>query len=145
MALGPREAILLVGVIHGVWHWPSILMGSDYGFGYWGTPVVGPLLFVVMACLTSAFYAWVTLRSGSVWPAAFGHGVINASAMLMAFFIRGAPDALIGPLPVGIIGSLGYAVLALAIMLSRGALAPSGSERPVEPPAVEVASQGAAI
>jgi len=57
MALGPRKAILLVGVIHGVWHWPSILMGSDYGFGYWGAPVVGPLLFVVMACLTSAFYA----------------------------------------------------------------------------------------
>jgi len=145
MPLGGRKAVLVVGAIWAVWHWPAIFMGYEYGFDYWGAPVVGPLLFVVICFFFSAFLTWVTLRSGSVWPAAFGHGVINASAMLMAFFIRGAPDALIGPVPVGIVGSLGYALLALVILLSRGALAPIGSRRAVEPQAVEVVSQGTAV
>jgi len=123
MPLGGRKAVLLVGAIWAVWHWPAIFMGYEYGFEYWGAPVVGPLLFVVICFFPSAFLAWLTLRSGSVWPAAFGHGVINASALLMVYFISGAPDLLIGPMPVGIIGSLGYALLALVILLRRGALA----------------------
>jgi membrane protease YdiL (CAAX protease family) len=123
MPLGGRKAVLLVGAIWAVWHWPAIFMGYEYGVEYWGAPVVGPLLFVVICFFLSAFLAWLTLRSGSVWPAAFGHGAINASAILMVCFIRGAPDQLIGPMPVGIIGSLGYALLALAVFMSPRALA----------------------
>ena len=122
MPLGARKAVLLVGAIWAVWHWPAIFMGYEYGLEYWGAPVVGPLLFVVICCFFSAFLAWVTLRSDSVWPAAFGHGVINASALLMLYFSSREPDPLIGPLPVGVIGSLGYAVLALAILLIPRAL-----------------------
>ena len=122
MPLGPRKAVLLVGVIWAIWHWPVTLMGYHYGLDYWGAPVVGPLLFAVICCFLSAFLAWVTLRSGSVWPAAFGHGAINASLFPMLYFISGEPDALIGPMWVGVIGSLGYALLALVILLSPRAL-----------------------
>jgi membrane protease YdiL (CAAX protease family) len=133
MPLGGRKAVLLAGVIHGIWHWPAIFMGYEYGFGYWGAPVVGPLLFVVFALCLSAFLAWVTLRTGSVWPAALGHGAVNASPLLMLFFARGDADRLIGPMPVGIIGGLGYAVLALLIFFSPRALAPTAGPWPVEP------------
>jgi hypothetical protein len=98
-----------------------------YGLDYWGAPVVGPLLFAVTCYFFSAFLAWVTLRSGSVWPAAFGHGVINASLALMLYFISGEPDQLIGPMPLGVIGSLGYAVLALLLFFSPRALAQPAS------------------
>jgi membrane protease YdiL (CAAX protease family) len=123
MPLGGRKAVLLVGVIHGIWHWPFILMGYEYGFGYWGEPVVGPLLFVVFTLCLSVFLAWVTLHSGSVWPAALGHGAINASPMLMSPFLTGDPDRLIGPIPIGIVGGLGYILLALLIFFSARALA----------------------
>ncbi|UCC76126.1 MAG: hypothetical protein JSW37_11505, partial [Anaerolineales bacterium] len=83
--------------------------------------------------LTSTYYAWVTLRSGSVWPAVLGHGANNASAGLALYFISGQPDHLIGPATVGIIGSLGWAVLALLILFIPGALAPtSGRSRDAE-------------
>jgi membrane protease YdiL (CAAX protease family) len=144
MPLGPRKAVLLVGVIHAVWHWPFIFMGYEYGFGYWGAPVVGPLLFVVLALSLSVFLAWVTLRTGSVWPAALGHGAVNAPAALMLLFISGEPDYLIGPMPVGIIGSLGYVVLAVVIFFSSRALAPTVGPRPVGPEAAEEAAFGAA-
>jgi membrane protease YdiL (CAAX protease family) len=136
MALGPRKAVLLVGVIWAVWHWPSIYMGFNYGVGYWGAPVVGPLLFVLVLIFESAFYAWVTLRSGSVWPAALGHGASNAANRLGSMLMRGEPNPLVGPGIQGIIGSLGYAVLALLIILSPRALAQS------EPAPVDVAVAG---
>ena len=133
MPLGPRRAVLLMGAIWAVWHWPAIFLGYEYGFGYWGAPVVGPLLFVLVLVFPSAFYAWVTLRSGSVWPAAIGHAVNNAAALLMVYFLRGGWDQLIGPNTVGIVGSLGYALLALLILFIPGALAPTAGPRPVEP------------
>jgi membrane protease YdiL (CAAX protease family) len=145
MPLGGRKAVLLVGVIHSIWHWPIIFMGYEYGFGYWGEPVVGPLLFVVFVLCLSAFLAWVTLRSGSVWPAALGHGAINASVMLMFPFLTGDPDRLIGPMPIGIVGALGYVLLALLVFFSARALAPIASPRPAESKLVPEAAQGAAI
>jgi CAAX protease family protein len=134
LPLGARKAVLLVGAIWAVWHWPYLFMGYEYWFNYWGAPVVGPLLWVVICLFLSTFLTWVTLRSGSVWPAALGHGVINASASLMLYFTRGEPNYLIGPMPVGVIGSLGYALLALLIFFSARALAPIASPGPQRNP-----------
>jgi len=87
----------------------------------------------------------VTLRSGSVWPAVLLHGAFNNSNRLVWFFFGGELSPLLGPGAQGVIGMLGYAVLALVISLSQRALAPSGNERLVEPQAVEVVSRRAAI
>jgi membrane protease YdiL (CAAX protease family) len=99
---------------------------------------------VVICFFLSTFLTWVTLRSGSVWPAAIGHGVINATASLMIYFIQGEPEYLIGPMPVGIIGALGYALLAVLIFFSARALAPMAGPRPVAPKAVQPSAHGAA-
>lgn len=135
MPLGSRKAVLLVSAIWGIWHWPAILMGFNYGLDYWGEPVVGPLLFVLVLIFPSAFYAWVTLRSGSVWPAAIAHSADNASNSLMWFFLRGEANQLIGPGIQGIVGSLGWFVIALPIFLISGALAPVDKPLPEKPAA----------
>lgn len=121
--LGARKAVLLVGVIWGVWHWPSIFLGAQYLFGYWGEPVTGPLLFVWCILPSSVIYGWVTMRSGSVWPAAIAHGVNNNFCRLVLWFIRPPLELLIGPGWNGIIGSLGYFIIALPIFLIPGILA----------------------
>jgi len=122
MPLGGRKAVVLVCLIHGPWHWPLFLMGYNYGFDYWGAPVVGALLYLVIACYLGVLLAWVTLRSGSVWPAALAHGVINALGNWTLIFSNSVSNPLLGPQPVGIIGSLGYALLALLIFFSTRAL-----------------------
>ncbi|HSF82325.1 MAG TPA: CPBP family intramembrane glutamic endopeptidase [Anaerolineales bacterium] len=142
MPLGPRKAVLLVAAIWGVWHWPAILTGFNYGLDYWGAPLVGPLMFVLTLIFPSAFYAWVTLRSGSVWPAVLVHSADNASNSLMLFFLRGEANLLIGPGVQGIVGSLGYALLALLIFSSPRALAQpapalAGAALSTSPAAVE--------
>jgi len=134
MPLGGRKAVLLVGVIWAVWHWPAIFLGLNYLRGYWGEPVAGPLLWVWTLLPVSVLYGWLTLRSGSVWPAAIAHGVNNACCGLMLWFLRGPLDVtslvLIGPSVGGIIGSLGYFLVALPIFLIPGALAPIARPEP---------------
>ena len=120
--LGGRKAMLLIGLIWGVWHWPVIFMGYEYGFKYPGYPWVGPLLFLWVTFGLGTFLGWLTLRGKSVWPAVIGHAAINGIAGAAFFATQGQPNPLLGPLPVGIIGSLGYALVTLAILLSPKAL-----------------------
>jgi membrane protease YdiL (CAAX protease family) len=122
MPLGGRKAVLLIGLIWGVWHWPVILMGYEYGFSYPGFPWAGPLLFLWVTFGLGIFLAWLTLRSKSVWPAVIGHAAINGIAGAAFLATGGTPNPLLGPAPQGILGSLGFALVALAIFFSRKAL-----------------------
>jgi membrane protease YdiL (CAAX protease family) len=122
MPLGGRKAMLLIGLIWGIWHWPVIFMGYEYGFVYPGYPWAGPLLFIWVAFGLGIFLAWLTLRSKSIWPAVIGHGAINGIAGIAIFAMTGQPNPLLGPLPVGIIGSLGFALVAITIFISPKAL-----------------------
>ncbi len=119
MRLGWRKAVLLLGLIWGVWHWPVIFMGYEYGTTYPGYPWAGPLLFVWIVFCFGVFLAWLTLRAGSVWPAVIGHAAINGIAALASLARAGAPNPLLGPLPVGVVGAIGFEVLALILFFSQ--------------------------
>jgi membrane protease YdiL (CAAX protease family) len=124
MPLGGRRAMLLMGLIWGVWHWPVILMGHNYGLDYPGAPYLGPLVMVWFTLVVGTFLGWAALRGRSVWPAVIGHAAVNGIANLGSLFVQGNPNPLLGPLPVGLIGSVGFALVALLILLSPRALRP---------------------
>ena len=124
MPLGGRKAVLLTGVIWGVWHWPVILMGYNYGFDYFGAPVLGLLAMVRFTIVTGTLFGWVTIKTDSVWPAVIGHGALNGIAALSLLFIEGEPSTLLGPTPVGLIGGIGFTIAALIIFLLPHALTP---------------------
>jgi membrane protease YdiL (CAAX protease family) len=123
MPLGGRKAMILIGIIWGIWHWPVIFMGYEYGFKYPGYPWVGPLLFIWITFCFAVFLGWLTLRAKSIWPAVIGHAAINGIAGAAVLATTGQPNTLLGPLPVGIIGSLGFALVAIAIFVSPKRLA----------------------
>ncbi len=133
MPLGSRKAVLLSGVIWGVWHWPVIAMGHNYGLDYTGAPWLGMLMMVWFTIVMGVFLSWVTLRGGSVWPAVIGHAAINGIAGLGSLFVKSTPNPLIGPLPVGIIGSIGFALAAGWILASKNGLKSVVEIPPVEP------------
>jgi membrane protease YdiL (CAAX protease family) len=122
MALGGRKTMVLMGIIWGVWHAPVILMGYEYGFNYPGATWLGCLVFPWFTFVFGTLIGWAALRASSVWPAVIGHGAINGFANIVVFFIRGEPQPLLGPAVNGIIGSIGFAVVALVIFLRPGAL-----------------------
>jgi membrane protease YdiL (CAAX protease family) len=125
LPLGPRVAVLVVGVVWGVWHWPIVAMGYNYGVGYPGAPWTGMLAMVAMTTATGTFLAWVTLRSGSVWPAALGHGAINAVGGVGVLFARPSPPLLLGPTVTGLVVVVPWAALAGWLLLRPGRLDPS--------------------
>lgn len=129
LPLGWRKSMLLIGVIWGVWHWPVIFMGYEYGISYPGYPWLGPLLFIWITFCFGVLLAWLTLRAGSIWPAVIGHAAINGIAGLAALVVTGKPNPLLGPLPVGIIGSLGFAAVALAFFFMPGRITPLQSDQ----------------
>ena len=122
--LGDRRAAVAVGVVWGVWHWPIVAMGHNYGLGYPGSPWSGMVVFVVFTVAVSVFLAWATLREGSVWPAALGHGAINAGAGVPLLFLGGSARPLLGPAPTGLLGVVPFAVVAAWLLARSPTLAP---------------------
>jgi membrane protease YdiL (CAAX protease family) len=115
MSIGGRKAMLLMGIIWGVWHWPVIAMGHNYGLDYPGAPWLGLLAMIWFTFLFGTILGWAVLKAGSVWPAVIGHGALNGMAGIAGFFIIGKPNLLLGPSVVGIIGSLGLGLVALLL------------------------------
>lgn len=70
-----RNTALISGVIWALWHFPLIIF-ADYNAA--GTPVPFQLgCFALMVISSSFLYAWLRLRSASVWPAALLHAAHN--------------------------------------------------------------------
>ena len=113
---GARRSALLVGLIWGVWHFPLFYLGSALTF-----PFV--LIYVVYTCSASVLLSWVALRSGSVWPASIGHGMLNGTSVFPTLLANATANPLLGPGPTGLIGMLGYVILALVLLLNRKAFA----------------------
>jgi membrane protease YdiL (CAAX protease family) len=124
MPLGGRQAMVWMGLIWGLWHAPVIAMGHNYGLNYPGAPWLGILATIWIMFILGTFLGWAALRAGSVWPAVIGHGAFNGIAGIYVFFTTGEPNLVLGPSVAGIIGSLGFAIVALVIFLSPDALKP---------------------
>jgi membrane protease YdiL (CAAX protease family) len=108
---GARRAALLVGLIWGVWHYPLFFLGSALTF-----PFV--LIYVVYTCSASVLLSWVALRSGSVWPASIAHGMLNGTSAFPTLLANATANPLLGPGPTGLVGMLGYVILALVLLLN---------------------------
>jgi membrane protease YdiL (CAAX protease family) len=117
-ASAARKASLVVGLIWGMWHWPLIFMSMRIDPSI---PLAYPLVYLLSTTAMSVLLCWVTLRSGSVWPASIGHGAINAYSGLVGFMLKGQPNMLLGPMTGSLIGSVGFYILALVLLTSRNA------------------------
>lgn len=108
---GIRAAVLIGGVIWGVWHYVAIYNGHNFGVDYVGAPWSGMLVFTVFAVFENAFLTYLTKRTGSVWPAAFSHAVNNTGIGILVMLIdwEKVPDwertfGVMGMLPLVVVG-----------------------------------------
>lgn len=108
--LGTWPALVLSGVLWGLWHSPVILLGYNFD----RTNVTGVLFMVAGCVLWGVLLGWLRLRSGSLWPAVLAHGALNAAGGMVLLVAAGSPDlAISGPLGVAawIVGGVVIAVL----------------------------------
>lgn len=112
LRFGPVPAVLLSGLIWGLWHAPVILLGYNYP----GTPGWLALLAMVGFCIImGGIFGWLRLRGGSVWPAALAHSSLNAAATLYLVFI--AKDGTFDPLHANITGWSGWIIPAIILVV----------------------------
>ncbi len=116
MPLGVRRAMVAMGLIWGVWHWPVIAMGYNFGDAYPGAPWLGLLAMVWFTFVVGTVLGWSVVRAGSVWPAVIGHAALNGIAALGLLFVVGEPNSLLGPTSVGLIGGIGWTIFALVLL-----------------------------
>lgn len=110
--LGIWPSLLVSGAFWGFWHSPLILLGYNFGL----TDVTGVLLMMLACMVLGVLLGWTRLRTGSVWPAVFGHGAFNAAAGLGALVVAAGspvpPAWLAGPA-----GLITCAVMAAVVAL----------------------------
>lgn len=109
LPLGQWPAVIITGVVWGLWHAPVILLGYNYPGQH---PVVALLLMVVFCVLISVLLGWMTIASGTVWTAAIAHGFVNGVASMGV--LLGSADPTDSAL-VGLLGVSGWIVMAVLI------------------------------
>lgn len=105
--IGLRRSALLIGLIWGVWHIPILLTGV-HTYPPTGTGFATAFVFF---SLWGVVQTYVVLKSGSIWPAAFLHGLVNSVyGFIRTYVVR--PDDKILSFGLGIYG---VACLALVV------------------------------
>lgn len=84
LPLGQWPALLIVGVVWGLWHAPALLLGFNYPQHH----RLGVLVMVGFTVVLGILFGWLRLSTGSIWPSVLAHGAINASAGAVALFVR---------------------------------------------------------
>ena len=86
--IGMPKAIITGGIIWGLWHAPITCVGHNYGMDYPGFPYVGIILMCLMCMALGTVLTYVTIKTGSIWPAAFMHAINNSSPSVMVVFMN---------------------------------------------------------
>lgn len=132
--LGDLAAVVVTGVVWGVWHAPLLLLGYNYP----GLPPILRLVWMSVFCIqVAAVLGWVRQRSRSVIPAAIGHGTLNAALATMALMLGASVE--LHTTSATLMGWGGWIIgLPVAVFLSwRGLL------RPWQPSSHTVSTEGA--
>ena len=86
--MGMPKALLIGGIIWGLWHAPLTCVGHNFGMDYPGFPYVGIIVMCLFCTVLGTILMYVTVKTNSVWPAAFMHAVNNSSPSAMLLFTR---------------------------------------------------------
>ena len=120
LLLPDRAALVVTGIIWGLWHAPVIVMGHNYGTSYTGYPWLGILMMVVFCVWLGIIEGYMTIKLNSVIPAAMIHSTVNAGAGLPILMAQSGSNPLLGPTITGLIGGLPFILTALILLKKAG-------------------------
>jgi membrane protease YdiL (CAAX protease family) len=118
LPLGQWPALIISGVIWGLWHAPIILLGYNYPSHL----ATGWLLMVGLCVVLGVIFGWSRLATGSVWPAVIAHGALNGAGGVTALFFREGTS--FDTALVGITGITGWLLplLLIGLLVATGRL-----------------------
>lgn len=75
LPLGRKKALIISGIIWGLWHLPFILLLNS---GDYPDKIAGSLIFTVLIALLGIYIGALTLDNSSILLASYVHGIFNA-------------------------------------------------------------------
>ena len=118
--MSDRGALVVTGIIWGLWHAPIIALGHNYGTAYAGFPWLGILAMIWFCIGLGVIEGYMTLKLNSVIPAAMIHSTVNAGAGLAVLLAKSGYNPLLGPTIAGIIGGLPFMAVAVWLLIKTG-------------------------
>lgn len=115
--VGTIPAMLISGFASGLWYAPLVAIGYYYGEGNVGFPVVNIIAMCLFGTVTGIIYSFLTLRTGSIFPAVFAHSAMNVMMSQAAQFTFDGGNFFIGPAPTGILAGLPFIITAVICLV----------------------------
>jgi len=115
----PLPSAIVTGVIWGVWHYPLLFRGYDFP----QNRLAGLIVFPVSTIFLSIIFAWLLLKTGSIWSSSFAHAATNAIGGSLSLLLLGGGASLLFVLYLGILGGYHW------VPLGDGSYWPASSSR----------------
>ncbi len=110
---GAVPAVLLSGFASGLWYAPLVTIGYYYGDGNVGFPVVNIIAMCIFGMVTGIIYSFLSLQTGSIFPAVFAHSAVNVLMSQAMLFTHDGGNFFVGPSPTGILSGLPFIIVAV--------------------------------
>lgn len=75
--MGTGKALIVSGIIWGVWHTTALINGHNFGRDIAFYPISNILLMCLMCIFIAPFFTYISKKTDSVWPAAIAHAFFN--------------------------------------------------------------------
>jgi membrane protease YdiL (CAAX protease family) len=85
--MGTTKALIVSGIIWGLWHTPMLIDGHNFGKDATLYPFSNILLMCVFCFFMGAFLTYLTERTNSIYPAAIAHALTNNVAGILEGFM----------------------------------------------------------
>jgi membrane protease YdiL (CAAX protease family) len=115
--LSVPKAVLLSGLIWGLWHAPIIATGFNYGT----TNILLGIVFMTAFCMVLGIItAFLFFKTKTVWVVVIFHAAVNGIDLWAPanLFMSEDPNLFIGPNLVGAVGGIGFVVVAIVCFIS---------------------------
>lgn len=83
MVMSKPAAIVVGGILWGLWHAPLTIAGHNFGVDYPLYPWLGIGAMCLMCVCMNAFLTLLTERTGSIYPASFAHMINNNCSVMV--------------------------------------------------------------
>lgn len=112
---GKKKAVFICNFLWGAFHAPLVYFGLNYSGDYFLCPWSGMLMMSFFGLVLGIPLSYLTLKTKSVFPACIFHGAFNAIREVPLFLCTSDFNPLIGPKPSGLIGMIGFILLAFLL------------------------------
>ncbi len=104
---GVFKAMVICGLVWGIWYAPLIIHGHDFGTDYFGAPITGILTLCVYYILLSMFFTWLHMKTETIYVPGLAHGTFAAIEPFALQFTLNYPKGhILGPSLPGVISMI---------------------------------------